>query len=538
MYSLLSIKKKEIELSKKNLAVRTPYDWESHPTDFAANTVPNWKTYAHQQMFGDIFKEAVEEAEADPLNITHRIITCPPQIGKSYFFSCPAPLWYLNKYPDRSVLYLSHTYSLSEDFVWQSRDVASLNQDYLNVQINTSSRAKGKWHTTKGGFMMGAGKGTAIPGRPGHLVIVDDLYSSEEEAYSRRQLEKIERWWDTSVVSRKQKWTLIIFIITRWNKNDLIGTLLKRMEKSQKASKYKLYNFPALTTEQNYKTDPLGRQPGQSICEDRFPASYYESLRDSINPFHFEALWQGNPSDDRGKVFKRSYFQYCQERDRKLYFTPLKGEPFCIDHTSLTFFQVTDTNLKDGEKNDHHVTMTLALSQDGILIIYDVFREKCQGEETLAKIQQQRDKHSYLHECYIVKNFVEDKGAGTVAIQQAEKRADKFLLTPLKAVKSKRERAIPLMELYQAFKVFHLSGSSWLKEFEDEMILFSGEPDGVDDQVDCATYAGMIAMNKEDYGIDPQGGVLFLGEAPDTTYRDRAFNRHIEEEDFGFFGNY
>ncbi len=485
-------------------------NWTLHPEEFANKLIPKWKRYKHQRMYGDIIKEAVDRAEADPDNIEHPIITAPPQTGKSFLIGKAVAPWYLNMFPERSVLYISHTHSLSEDYTWAARDFCLYNEEHLTFGVNQHTKKKSRWYTTEGGFMMCAGKGTAIPGRSGWLVIIDDLYSSEEEAYNPRQLEKVVKWFDTSVFSRMQQQTLFIIIMTRWNQNDLIGTLLDRQEKSPDAIRFKLYNFPALTTEENYKDDPLGRKVGESICPDRFTADQYRAKRASINPFHFEALWQGNPGSELGKMFGRKYFSYCKQDQHNFYLSDVRGElNWTIEKKRCIFFQVTDTNLKDGQHNDYHVTLTVAIGPNLELIFVDCYREHIEGADTFRVICEQRAKHSRTINgksvSYIRKNFVEDMGAGTIAIQQSRKMKEGFELVPLKADKSKRIRGIPLQEQYQQFNVYHVVGGAWLSAFEDEIIAFTGEEGGKDDQEDCAAYAAIILLNRSEYGFGYDG---------------------------------
>lgn len=474
-----------------------------HPEEFASKIIPNWTHFPHQRIFGDIFLEGVNEAEkAGKNNVLHRIITAPPQVGKSQCFGIPFPLWYLNRYPDRSVLYISHTHSLSEDHVWRMRDIAWRNQEKLNFRVNDKNRRMGKWYTDQGGFIMAAGKGTAIPGRPGHLIVVDDLYSNEEEVYSKSQREKTLRWWETSVLSRMQKWTLIVMICTRWSTEDMIGTLIKKGLESPASEQFKQYKFPALSTEKNMGTDALGRKEiGLSVCPERFPTEFFLRKKATVSIFHFNALWQCEPESEKGQIFQNSWFQYFSEEDDWLLFhSPNKPEKR-VNKWNCTFFQVTDTNMKDANKNDHHVTMTLGLTPDNDLFMYDVHRKHIEGADTLREIKQQRLKHMHGDKSYILKNFVEDNQAGTIAIQQARKLEDGFLLTPIKAEKSKRMRAIPLQEMYLNFKVYHRSGVGFLKVFEDEILAFTGEEGGVDDQVDCLAYAAIIILNRAQYGL-------------------------------------
>lgn len=491
--------------------------WKAHPESFANELVPKWSRYKHQRLFGDIVFNAVNQAERDPEHIEHVIITATPQIGKSFFFGTPVPAWYLNRFPHRSIIYASHTYSLAEKFTWKTREFVQRNAHRLSFNLNSSQKEKGMWYTDKGGFMMAAGKGTAIPGYPANLEIVDDLYSSEEEAYSPRELEKVEDWWETSLSTRMQTGTLQIVIMTRWNKNDIIGKLLRRMKEDPNAEKYRLYNFCALTeTADDCARDPLKRGIGESVCDGRFSAEFYKRRKASISLFHWNALYKGDPDDEQGKMFVDSWFQYYTHDGDWLVFYPVNKPEKRFNKWTCLFFQVTDTNMKDAQKNDHHVTMTLGLTPENDLFVYDVHRKHIEGADTLREIKQQRLKHMHGPNSYILKNFVEDNQAGTIAIQQARKLEDGFLLTPIKAEKSKKVRAIPVQELYMNFKVYHPSGVSFLKVLEDEIKAFTGEEGGEDDQMDCLAYAGIVLLNRGQYGLTTGNSLKAMNRAPEV----------------------
>jgi len=500
--SLLSYENEDIKEDETNSLI------DSHPEDFANELVPKWQRYPHQRLFGDIVFQAVNQAERDPEHIEHVIITATPQIGKSFFFGTPVPAWYLNRFPHRSIIYASHTYSLAEKFTWKTREFVQRNASRLSFALDASQKEKGLWYTDKGGFMLAAGKGTAIPGYPCNLGIVDDLYSSEEEAYSPRQLEKTEDWAETSLFTRGQSNTLWIIIMTRWNNNDLIGKLLNRMKEDQHAEKFRLYNFCALTeSQEECNRDPLHRGVGESVCPDRFSAEFYRRRKASISLFHWNALYKGMPDSEQGQMFQNSWFQYfTQEDDWLLFHSPNKPEKR-VNKWLCQFFQVTDSNMKDKAKNDHHVTMTLGVTPDNDLFVYDVYRDHIEGADTLRAIKQQRLKHMHGPKTYIQKNYIEDTQAGTIAIQQARKLEDGFLLSEIKAEKSKRTRAMPLQEMYLNFKVYHPSGSSILKVLEDEILSFTGDEGGQDDQVDCLAYGAIILLNRAEYGLHREGSM-------------------------------
>lgn len=505
-----------------------------HPEDFAAALDPLWQRYKHQRMFGDIFRKAVLDAEkpGKKKRIIHHIITAPPQIGKSYSFSCPFPLWYLNQFPERSILYISHTYSLAEDNVWAARDQVLSNPDLFRFKL--ANRKKGKWFTDRGGFFAAFGTGSAIPGRRGNLILVDDVYASEEEAFSPKTLEKIEGWFDTSVMSRMQETTLIFIICTWWQEKDLIGHLIEK-SKNPEAEQFQIWRFPALSDEETIPYDAMKRKEiGVSVCEERLSAEFFKRRRASVMPYHWLALWQCRPTSAIGRIFKEHHFKFFQEENDILHFFSLK-ETKSFPKFNCVFFQVTDTNLKDKKQNDLHSTMTLGITPDNDLFIYDIHARHSKGVESYSIIKAQRLKHSRIvddkAESFIQANFVEDKQAGTIVIQQAEIEKE-FVIYPLKAEKNKRLRAVPAYELCSIGCVYIKQGEIWTTPTLEKFYKFTGEEGGDDDEMDCLAYGAIVYRDRSSYGLDLDSNLdlYILPKSLDSEYEE---DFEEDEDDWG-----
>ncbi len=101
------------------------------------------------------------------------------------------------------------------------------------------------------------------------------------------------------VTPRVQKAGAIILIQTRWNPGDLIG----RIQESEEAPEWTYIVLKALAEE----GDPLGRAPGEALCEDRFTRENLEAKR-RTEGVGFESLYQQNPIPRGGLFFQRDWF--------------------------------------------------------------------------------------------------------------------------------------------------------------------------------------------------------------------------------------
>jgi hypothetical protein len=99
----------------------------------------------------------------------------------------------------------------------------SLFPDFL---LSADSKAAGRWDTSHGGEAFFIGKGGAMTGRGGNVVILDDILD-EQDALSNTAMENTWEWYQSGPRQRLQPNGAIIVINTRWKTDDLSGRLLK-----------------------------------------------------------------------------------------------------------------------------------------------------------------------------------------------------------------------------------------------------------------------------------------------------------------------
>ncbi|OWY62994.1 hypothetical protein B7486_55465, partial [cyanobacterium TDX16] len=87
---------------------------------------------------------------------------------------------------------------------------------------------------------------------------------------------------------------------TRWHEDDLAGRILA----SEDAPNWEVVKLPALAEED----DPLGREPGEPLCPDRYDADALASIRTVQGSYGFSALYQQSPLPPGGGMFRREFF--------------------------------------------------------------------------------------------------------------------------------------------------------------------------------------------------------------------------------------
>lgn len=235
---------------------------------------------------------------------TRRIVSTPPQVGKSTLFSQALPTWLLDIDPKRRILCVSYGSDLATR---NSRAVSATlsepeNRDLLRVRLGKCTEEL--IETTAGGCLKAVGIGGGITGFGFTDVIFDDPYRDPEQAFSPAYRAKIEEIYQAVIMTRLAKGANVWGIQTRWHDEDFGGMRAKDPA-------WKVTRLPAFAEE----GDELGRAPGEVLCPELHTEEEYRALRDgkfgdgigAMLPALFAALYQGKPLREGSGLFSRSW---------------------------------------------------------------------------------------------------------------------------------------------------------------------------------------------------------------------------------------
>lgn len=151
--------------------------------------------------------------------------------------------------------------------------------------------------------------------------IVDDPIENWEQAQSPTVRESIWQWWRSTFRTRIWEDGAIVFVATRWHEDDLAGRLL-----AEGSEKWKVLRLPALAETQEERDannqrlglltgqpDPLGREPGQPLCPQRFSLEALEEIRGAVGEMVWGAEYQGVPRQPSGERLSTDLFQIVEE---------------------------------------------------------------------------------------------------------------------------------------------------------------------------------------------------------------------------------
>ena len=236
------------------------------------------------------------------------MIFMPPQHGKTAAVSEDFPAYCIGRNPKLSLIGTAYNSDRASDYGEAVRDMVKSPEFKLlfpKVIMSEDSQAKNRWNVNVGdrkrGGYFAAGVGTALTGRKGDIMVIDDPFKDREDADSEIQREKVWKWYHSTFRTRLAPGGVIILVLTRWHDDDLAGRLLDTQDG------WEVLNIPAEAGED----DTLGRKKGEflSAIGSRYSEEDYVELKRDMPPYEWSSLFQQNPTPEGGLLFHKENFK-------------------------------------------------------------------------------------------------------------------------------------------------------------------------------------------------------------------------------------
>ena len=236
----------------------------------------------------------------------------PPQTGKSRCITETLPSYYLGKFPYYHVIEISYGEDLAVKFGRRNKQkVEEFGRQLFGIELSkhSSSALEFEIKGTNGG-MISRGIGGQITGSPADLIIMDDPYKNRQEADSPSYKKFVNDEWLNTIQTRASAKCKYVIVHTRWNEDDLIGTLL-----SIEREKWFEISFPAISEQDELETS--GRKIGEALLPEADKdlewlinkRKSYEKDPTEGGIRAWNALYQQRPSSLEGNMIKREYWQ-------------------------------------------------------------------------------------------------------------------------------------------------------------------------------------------------------------------------------------
>lgn len=437
-----------------------------------------WQPYNHLDYLCDILEKVARK------EIRRLILNMPPQHGKSYTTSELFPVWYLGNHPNNRIILTSYGADLASGFSENARNLfKTQGLDIWDLALSDSSQAKDSWKiANQRGYMISAGVGGPITGKPANLIIIDDPHKNRKEAESETIRKDVIDWYKTVIRTRLSQDGCIILIQTRWHTEDLSGWLMKT-----EGEKWTVINFPAIAEE----NDPLGRLPGTPLCPELHNLDDLQDIEHTLGPYDFASLYRGKPLSEKGSLFKKEYFRYFEIKD-DLFILHLPNTDIVVPKNTCVCFQTYDPTGSSKTSADYGVLGTWYLTPAADLLLVDVLSMQMTVPDQVDEVKKLYPRY------HPVAIGVEKNGIGLATLQYLQIAG--LPIYDVNADADKYSRAVPMAMRYKAGKVYHRVAAAYLDGFEEELLKF---PKGKnDDQVDMTAYAArMLVPVKQEHTV-------------------------------------
>ena len=297
--------------------------------------LPNWHI--------DLVCEHLEAITAG--ETTRLLINLPPRYMKSLLVSVFWPVWEWISSPSRRWICVSYSDALSLKLSLDRRTLVQSEWYQARwghtVQLSSDQNVKGEFRNTRQGVMCATSVGGSATGKGGDRIIVDDLHNPQQ-ADSDAQREAALRFFRETLSTRldtPKTWAVVV-VMQRLHEADLSARCLELG-----------YRYLCLPVEADAATDivfPVSgrvvtREPGHLLWPAREGQTELAIQRRQLGSTAFDTQYQQRPAPAGGRLFKRAWFKFYDERPR-----------------GSTWLASWDMSFKGGPSNDYVVGLQAA----------------------------------------------------------------------------------------------------------------------------------------------------------------------------------
>jgi predicted phage terminase large subunit-like protein len=326
------------------------------PALLGAVIEPGYRLYAHTRLLSEKARQLVTGESP------RQVWSCEPQAGKSSLGSRLLPLWCLDNDPTLRLVIASYSAALAHGHSRWIRDRLLDRPDVLRARLSPTSRAAHRWSTTEGGGLLAVGVGGGLTGWSADLAIVDDAHAGWDDAHSEPEQERVHAWFRSVLRTRLQRGGRILVIGTRWSDGDLIGRLLAE-DAEGRGEGWDVTRLPAIADHDpaQGETDPLGREPGEALCEELHSAAEVTQAMQAMPAHMRAAVYQQRPTPKEGSMFRPESWRDWDD------------EPAPTRSAFVGLVRAWDLAASEG-RGDYTVGALIGRLRDGRTVVVDVVR--------------------------------------------------------------------------------------------------------------------------------------------------------------------
>jgi predicted phage terminase large subunit-like protein len=462
--------------------------------------------------------EKVERGEIRNLGIF-----TPPQHGKSTTVAERYPAYHLGRDPLSHVLLCSYSDDLAVRAAVNCRQIIQSEwwQEKFPYPVGkaTESRMMLNVPGQDGRYsLVASGINSSITGHSARLAVIDDVLRGRMDSLSPKIREGIWQNFTGSVESRLPKDGSVVMITTRWHEDDLPGRILLRAKENPKASQWTVLVLPA-TNDSGEEAYVMETRTGErnlipayaALWPNRYPRAILDQRRADLGESLWHGLYQCRPSMGTDLLFPPEAW----------------GTYDGVETDNLEMVvQSWDTASKTAASNDYTCCVTLGRTNDGRILILDVWKAKVDFAHLPGIVLARWQSCAQMYKT-IPLMVIEDANSGTQLIQLFQASQQQVpLLVSKPAGRSKLVRAEGVTPLTRSGCVFLPRIAPWRDAYLSELAAF---PLAAHDDTVDATVNGLKAFLS---GGDFRPAQFLLPPGQAEHSYERAKQRAIEDMEY------
>ena len=425
------------------------------------------------------------------------LLGVPSRHGKSTLISKNFASYFLAHFPNDKVILTAYSQGLASEFGGQVKDVLN-HYGHLspyNVSLSTDSKAKNKFklnHPYKG-QMLATGSGGSILGFGAGLFIIDDPIKNIADAESQVKQQRLADWFGGTAKTRLERRAnglppIMLVIAQRLHLKDLHGIIretepiidaktglnLLRNGETIDPNVWIDLNIPAICDSQD---DILGRQPGEVLWAEQRDHDWLLAERKAMGSYLFNAIYQGQPVEREGNIFKRAWFM---DENTNTIYNQITLQQVPEDIPMLRYWDFASS----GKKGDGTSGLLTGFDGENLYFI-DLVAGKFSSNETLKQFKKTAKKDGK----HVMIKIEQEPGAGSKLLIQRfrnEKTLKRYRIRADKVNLAKNVRSFDLEALAEDGKCYFVE-APWNIKLIDQLVSFTGKDGNEDDIVDTAT---------------------------------------------------
>lgn len=418
---------------------------------FVEWTTPRWVPgKIHFEICGQLSR--IASGEVDRL-----MLLCPPQHGKSVITSKRFPAWLLGTNPSLDIISASATADLANEFGGEVRDCVR-SPEYrklFDTELSESTQGKGRWVTSEGGGYYAVGIGGALFGRGAGLGIIDDPFSTWEDAQSELSQKRALAWYKGTFYNRIRPGGAIVVIQHRTGENDLVGALLEEQERG--GDKWEVVRLTA-----DFDDPPW---------PERYDSEALRRLKANMTPAMWNALYLQDPTPSDGTFFKKEWFCDYDELPR-----------------GLKLYGTTDGAVTpDGGDSTEHFIIGVEGSSRNVFVL-DNWTGKTSADvwiDSMADLISTYSEGQYTGvSCWFGESGPIRRSVEPFMMKRLSDRGAFCRVEWIPSIQDKETRALGFQAMMSMGKVFWPKNAKWKHRVQDQLLRFS-KTSKVDDAVDA-----------------------------------------------------